>query len=292
MKTSFHRQTTSDNLILQGLLYEPEQKTNKLILHIHGMAGNFYENRFLDYMAKTFTKNGYAFLAVNTRGHDYIADFPIAGDKEDDIRIGNVFEKFEECVLDIKCWMDFAAKKFSQITLQGHSLGCSKVVYYLSETKDKRVKNLSLASPTDMVGMIERWSGSKQTAELSKKRVSEGKGEEIFPKVLGDWAYLSASTYLNFVTRGNSIDIFNTYAKHTRSIALESIKIPTLAFFGTGDDICITKTPKEALEIIKSKAKNCPKFDIEVIKDAPHSYFNHEQEVTDLILNWLKNTNS
>src|SRR3989344_860743 len=111
MKTEFLRTTTEDKLILQGIIYSPDQPTNKEILHIHGMAGNFYENRFLDAMAKTLTDNGWAFLAPNTRGHDFIADFPVEGDKEEFKRVGNVFEKFEECVLDIKCWMDFAEKR-------------------------------------------------------------------------------------------------------------------------------------------------------------------------------------
>jgi predicted alpha/beta-fold hydrolase len=95
MNTSFIRITTEDQLILQGLIYRPEQETKKAYLHIHGMAGNFYENRFLDSMAEQLTKSGYAFLAINTRGHDIIADFPLVGSEEKFKRIGDAFEKFE-----------------------------------------------------------------------------------------------------------------------------------------------------------------------------------------------------
>lgn len=288
MKIRFLRQMTEDKLILQGLLYEPEQATDKLILHIHGMSGNFYENGFLDYMAKTFTDKGWAFLAPNNRGHDYIAYILLAGNEEDDKKIGNTFEKFEECISDIKAWMDFAQEQgFTEIVLQGHSLGCSKVAYYLAETKDKRIKKLVLASPSDMVAMAENWTHHKEMMELAKKWAKEGKALDILPKILNDWAYLSAQTYLDFFTRGNPIDVFNTYNKSASSKSLEGITIPTLAFFGSGKDSFFTKTPEETLKIIKSKAKNCPKFDIKVIKNAPHSYFGYEQEVADLIKDWV-----
>lgn len=288
MKTRFIRVTTEDKLILQGLLYEPDQKTDKVVLHIHGMAGNFYENKFLDAMAKTFTDNGWAFLTPNNRGHDYIADLPIAGNKEDSKRIGNVFEKFEECVLDVKCWMDFAQQQgFTEIVLQGHSLGCSKVAYYLSQTGDQRVKKLVLASPADMVGLAERWPDHKEMMELSKEWVKEGKGRQILPKLLEDWCYLSAETYLDFHTRGNPIDVFNTYDKEAPSKTLEDIAVPTLAFFGDVKEAYIANMAKDALDIIKSKAKKAPSFEMAVIEGASHGYFAHEQEAADLILKYL-----
>lgn len=287
MKTSFLRQTTDDKLVLHGLLYEPDEPTKKLILHIHGMSGNFYENRFLDFMAKTFTDNDWAFLAPNNRGHDFIADIPVAGNKEKFKRIGNSYEIFEECILDIKTWMDFAEKKgFSEIVLQGHSLGCSKVVYYFVKTLDKRISKLVLASPSDMVGLFESPSDHKNLLSLSKKMLLEGKGDEFLPKLIWGWYSLSAKTYLDFSERDNPIDIFNTYDKNKESV-LAKIKIPVLAFLGEKDDAAILPI-KEALAVIKKKAKNAPRFDTEVIEGAPHSYFGHEQEVADLIINWVK----
>lgn len=289
MKTEFTRITTEDKLILQGILYEPDQKTDKLILHIHGMSGNFYENRFLDSMAKTFTGNGFAFLAPNTRGHDFIADIPISGDKEDFKRIGNTFEKFEECVLDIKAWMDYAEKQgFSQIVLQGHSLGCPKIAYYFSQTKDPRIQKLVFASPADMVGIAEKWPDHNEMLKISKEWISTGKGREILPKLFDGWSYLSADTYLDFHTRGNPIDSFNIYDKEVPSKTLEAINLPALAFFGSIDAAYLTDSPQESLDIIKSKAKNAPQFDTEVIEGASHSYFAHEQEAADLILDWIK----
>lgn len=289
MKTTFIRATTDDKLILQGLLCEPKKNTNKIILHIHGMAGNFYENRFLDSMAKTFTDNGWAFLSPNTRGHDYIADFPLAGAKEKYERVGNFREKFEECIYDIKSWMDCVESKgYKDVVLQGHSLGAVKVVYYLGKTNDKRVNKLVLASPPDMVGLAEAESNHKELLTLSKKMIKNGKGNEILPKLLWNWYYLSAKTYTDFCQRDNPIDVFNTYNKEKFSI-ISKITVPTLAFFGSKDDAVIMPV-KEALGVIKNKAKNCPQFDTRIIDGAPHSYFKHEDEMAEQIINWIINS--
>ena len=287
MKTRFLRRPTKDKLILQGLFFEPDKNTSKVILHLHGMAGNFYENRFLDSMAKVFTKNSWGFLTVNTRGHDFIADFPLVGKAEKHKRMGNVYEKFEECILDIETWMNFLeAEGYKEIILQGHSLGAVKAVYYLAKKQDKRVSKLILASPPDMIGLAEEDSGYQQMMKLSKKMIKQGKGDEILPEKLWDWYYLSARTYVDFGERGKPIDVFNTYDKNKSSI-LANIIIPTLAFFGSKDGAAILPI-KEALEVIKGKAKKCPQFDIGVITEAPHSYFGHEDEVVSRIIGWLK----
>lgn len=231
MKTEFHRVVTKDKLILQGLLHKPEISKNKAILHIHGMAGNFYENRFLDSMTNYFTKNGLSFLTINTRGHDFIADFPLASKEEKFKRVGNVWEKFEECVLDIEPWINFLeGEGYKEIILQGHSLGSVKAVYYLVRKKDKRVSKLILASPPDMIGLAEEGKGHRRIMKLAKRMVKQGKGDQILPEKLWDWYYLSAKTYLDFGERDKPIDIFNTYDKNKPSI-LANVKVPTLAFF-------------------------------------------------------------
>ncbi|MFA5966986.1 MAG: alpha/beta fold hydrolase [Patescibacteria group bacterium] len=286
MNAEFIRFTTEDKLILQGIIYRPNNSSEKAYLHIHGMAGNFYENRFLDAMAKELTDNCYAFMSINTRGHDYIADFPIAGPEEKSKKIGDAYEIFEECLLDIKPAIDYLQKHgYKEIILCGHSLGAVKVAYYITKTQDQRVNKLILMSPPDMVGLTEKENDSEKTMEQAKKMVSEGKGNELLPGLLWGWYYLSANTYLNFSVRDNPIDIFNTYDKAKLSL-LSEIRIPTLAFLGEKDDAAIM-SPREALEIMKSKATQAPIFDIDIIPSAPHSYFSHEREMVQKIVSWL-----
>lgn len=286
MNTEFIRLTTEDKLILQGIIYKPLNQADKAYLHIHGMAGNFYENRFLDAMVKELTGAGYSFLSINTRGHDVIADFPVAGSEEAYKRIGNTYETFEQCLLDIKTAIDYLVQnRYSEIILCGHSLGAVKAAYYVAKTQDHRIKKLILMSPPDMVGLAEKENYHENLLNQAKNLIAQNKGEEILPIKIWDWYYLSANTYVNLSSRDCPVDIFNTYDKNKPSLLAE-IKIPTFAFLGSKDDAAIMPQ-KEALEIIKSKAVNVPRFDIDIINDAPHSYFGKETEMAKRIVGWL-----
>lgn len=287
MNANFLRITTEDKLILQGILYLPDTKTQRAYLHIHGMGGNFYENRFLDIMAEELTHDGYSFMSINTRGHDIIADFPVAGSEEKYKRVGNAYEKFGECLLDIKPAIDYLEKEgYSEIILCGHSLGAVKVVYYMAKTQDQRIKKLILMSPPDMVGLAEKESYHQGILEQAKKMILEGHGDELLPIKIWDWYHLSANTYVDLNSRDYPVDIFNTYDKSRPSL-LREVRILTLAFLGGRDDAAILPL-KEALEIIKNKAVNAPRFDIDIVEDAPHSYFGKEKEMTKKITDWLK----
>jgi predicted alpha/beta-fold hydrolase len=66
----FVETTTEDDLILQGIIAEPKKKTKSAVLHIHGMAGNFWENDFIKTMISDYPANGHTFLTVETRGSE------------------------------------------------------------------------------------------------------------------------------------------------------------------------------------------------------------------------------
>jgi len=148
----FVKTTTEDNLIFQGLLAEPDNKTDTAILHIHGMSGNFWENGFIKDMIKKYPENNITFLTGENRGSELLRWFKMPDKK--DILLGDAYEIFEDCVKDIQSWVDFLKNKgYTKIHLQGHSLGCAKIAYYLSLNKDKIIKSLIFISPSDMIGL-------------------------------------------------------------------------------------------------------------------------------------------
>ncbi len=194
-----------DGIELVGLLYEPElqdgARAEKVLVHVHGMAGNFYENLFLDFMAHTLTEAGIAFLAFNNRGCEFAKDLTkIEGNKRNFARIGNAREIFEDCVVDIKAAIDFvASKNFSQIHLSGHSLGAPKVAYYVAETKDNRLSSVVFMSPSDMVGLIRSDKNYQRDIEMARQMCADGKGDEMLPfPVLWDNTPLSAKNIYQF----------------------------------------------------------------------------------------------
>ena len=123
MKGEYVRIWTEDGIELQGLFCESKTASNKAILHIHGLAGNFYENRFIDYIADEIVNRGYNFLTVNTRGHDYLSDFLKKSDHElTYVQIGCMHEILKECVFDIRGWINFLSDRgCSKIALEGHT---------------------------------------------------------------------------------------------------------------------------------------------------------------------------
>src|SRR5260221_2212530 len=127
------RITALDGLELHGILYEPQTKSDRVVVHINGWTGNFYENVFLDYIAQACVANNVSFLSFNTRGAGHIQEFlNKKNNTVEYVKIGGSLEKFEDCLVDIKAVLKFLQKRnYHDIILEGHSTGCQKAVYYM-----------------------------------------------------------------------------------------------------------------------------------------------------------------
>jgi pimeloyl-ACP methyl ester carboxylesterase len=290
MKMSFHRIYTQDGLELHGLLYKPDFDTKSVVAHIHGMAGNFYENKFLDSLAEILTNNNIAFCPFNNRGNGHITTFiKKVNDKIDYIRVGNAYEKFEDCLIDIKAHIDFLEnQEFTNIHLCGHSLGAPKVVYYLGKSQDKRIKSLILLSPSDMLGLV-RDNKQRFEEEIieARKLVKEGKGNILLSKEVWDEYPISANTYLNFFDDDSEADVLNFHKPDDEFKILSLISQPIFAVMGRKDDVLIVPI-EEIMETIKKKATSSQKCEYEILGDATHDYRGFEQQLAEAVLNWIK----
>lgn len=285
MKIEFCRTNTKDELRLDGLLFGPEKVAEMAVLHIPGRAGNFYANGFLDVMARIYTDNGFALLSVNTRGHDHIADFRI-GATQQIKRIGQAFEIFEECIFDIGAWIDFLKSKgYKKIILQGHSQGAAKIIYFLNKNLLPEIIATVLMSPADASGLLRKYAPEKfvHDLELAKKMIADGRGEELLPKKIRNWYYISAKTYANEMG-GKDADIFPIFDNGDFR-KLESAKIPILAFYGENEDTLINSAQKDS-EIIALHLKN-EKSKTFIINNADHTYFGKEEEMVQAIIGWI-----
>ncbi len=290
MKTSFHRILTEDNLELAGLLYQPDSVSEKILVHVHGMAGNFYENKFLDFIAQTLTSKGVAFFAFNNRGCELIKDlYKIENRKRNITRVGNAYEIFEDSAIDIKAAIDFVSSKgFSKIHLSGHSLGAPKVAYYVAEGGDKRLASVLFLSPSDMVGLTSSDKNYKRDLFAAQQMVDEGKGEELLPfPVLWDQVPLSAKTYISLGSKDSKVAIFNFHDPKDTLPVLSKITIPTIAIMGRKDDALVISI-EETMERIKKAMSASLKVETNMLGDADHGYNNHEQQLADAINIWIQ----
>ncbi len=289
MKTSFHRIYTNDGLELHGLLHEPNNESRTVLAQVHGMAGNFYENKYLDSLADTLTKNNIAFSPFNNRGNGHITTFVKKNnDKIEYIKAGNAYERFEDCLIDIKSHIDFLESQgFTNIHLSGHSLGAPKVVYYLAKSQDKRIKSLILLSPADMVGLIKDNEQSLKEETIEAERLlDQGKGNNLLSKEIWDEYPISANTYLNFFGNDSEIGVLNFHKKDDDFKALSLIKQPIFTVMGRKDDVLIVPI-EEIMKTIKEKAISSQKCEYNILGEATHDYRGFEQGLADCVLDWL-----
>jgi len=286
MKTSFQRIITKDNLELHGLLFEPERKTNNALIHVHGWVGNFYENKFIDYIAKEAASKGFAFLTFNNRGAGIINDFiKRKKTKVDYARIGGSLEEFKDCIFDIKAVVDFLSKKgYKKIVLQGHSLGCQKATFYKYKTKDKRIKGLILLAPVDDVAFTKSALKDKYKKALKTARamVKKGKGNNPVPRWMAFYPLLDASMFLNVADPESASGRIFDFSGKLKEI--KNVNCPILVTFGSKDNY--QAKPEEKLKILRESVEGC---NVKLVKNADHKFVDFEGKLSKLIANWLKN---
>ena len=289
MKVSLKRIITEDGLELVGLLYEPETESKEILVHIHGMAGNFYENKFIDFIAKTLTDNGISFFTFNNRGSECIKDFiKIENGEREIARIGSTYERFEDCILDIKAGIDFVEKNgFSRIHLSGHSLAGSKVAYYCSKTNDVRLSSVIFLSPADMVGLAKQDSNYERDIQMADKMISEGRGGELLPFEVWDNCCLTANTFINLSSDKSDVSIFNLYNPEDKLTTLSKINIPSITIMGRKDE-ALSVPIDNLMDRVKSAMVSSPKVETKILGDADHGYTNYEQELADIIRGWIE----
>lgn len=281
---------TSDGIELQG--FWMNQKSNVAVFHSHGTAGDFYTHKFIEIEGERLAANNISFLTANNRGHDVYADLRkhINGHIEW-TQIGGAFERFTDCTYDIGAWINFLEEQgIKKVILQGHSLS-QKLIYYLDQTNDPRIIAQIHISPCNDAGYMYFLLGKQKYKEVNQKIhsiVKEGKGRVMLPKKLWVVAPMSAAAYADYLTEegiGNIFPYHNDVSVKWKM--LSNMRVPLLAVYG-GADSFIKPSIKEATALFKEKAKNSVDVTTQIINNAPHSYVEYEEQLVDIIEDWVK----
>lgn len=292
MFAEYVRAWSKDKIELHGLLCEPKTKVDAVVLHVHGTAGNFYENRFIDAVAERLVANKFSFLTGDNRGRDYISDFLKKTENGlSSVRIGSSYEIFEETIYDIGGWIDFLHNRgYKRIILEGHSTGALKITYYQSQIQDDRVAGMILMSPSDDIGLQKHSLGKKfeESIRIAEDMIKKGKEKEFVPDWICDFP-ISASSYLNQFGSQSRVGLFRFSDPEFRFKELNSIICPILAFFGTEKEAVLGNVD-EALTQIKKNVSSSVPCKTSKIPGARHSYRGYEESVAYLIVNWLLET--
>ncbi len=128
---------TEDKAELVGLLHKGIE-TKKVIISVHGMTSDCLKKRD-DIIAKSMTEAGIDYFSFNNRGHDVISYLSKEINNEyTKQKSGTAFEDVEDSYYDIKAAIDKMCEKgYEEMYLQGHSLGCTKIVYAYNRLKEQ-----------------------------------------------------------------------------------------------------------------------------------------------------------
>jgi len=288
-KISLHKAYSTDGIELDSILFEPLMRTKKIIIHVHGKEGNFVQNHFVSILGNRYAENGYAFLTFNNRGHDYIADL-IKKTSTGFIweQGGSVYDILEDSQYDIQGVIDYVTDLgFEEIILQGHSLGPHKICYYIVNNPKHKVSKIILLTTADVRyqfdSMVPEWEKYSLTA---KRLVDEGKGRELMPVKLWSNCPISAASFWNYTNPNNNSFVFNGTHPENDYKNFNKVTLPILVV-NPDNDVATGIKQEKAIQLLKERtaSKNFQAF---IIKNCTHGFLSKEEELADVILNWLK----
>ena len=245
--------------------------------------GNFWQNRFLDVLALEYNNNDISLLTFNLTCHDCISEGYINNDEFQ--YIGGSISDFNTCLEDIGAAVKFARQHSDNIILQGHSLGCDRVLHYLISKGS--TYPFILLSPCDSYQLQMKWL-SNETVEKQIKRLEN----EKIKSVIFDW--LDEKEY-----GVKSSDEFY-YLPITRNALLSIMKGPpfylmrldkprdfyldqsAIVYIG-GLDSLQASLSSEMFEYLDSRIENMKKI---YFKGGKHDLENCESEVATSLAKW------
>ncbi|MEK6959093.1 MAG: alpha/beta fold hydrolase [archaeon] len=271
--------TTKDHFRLHGFLFKSKGKNKRLLIHQHGMTGNFFTWKVLQMLSKNLNDTGTDLFSANNRGFGFITSFY----KENGNRkkIGSALEKFEDCLKDIEAAIEAGRKMgYKEFVLSGHSTGCQKIAHYMYKKKNPRVKALLLLAPADDYNLQMTRQGKRFPEAIKIAKEEARKENGTLPKWIHDF---SPKRYLSVADLKNAEARLFDYSGEMKEFS--KIRVPMLAIFGSKETPTQIK-PKKMLEILGEKSKTL--LVTAEIKGANHGFTKKEKELCNCITLFLK----
>ncbi|MBO4815373.1 MAG: hypothetical protein J5507_00035 [Clostridia bacterium] len=280
-----------DKVELVGLLHKPNVETNEVVISIHGMQSNCFKKRE-DILARTINDSQIAYFAFNNRGTE-IACYTKKTNGEKILNGGSAYEDILECYFDIKGAIDKMVELgFTKIHLQGHSLGCTKIIYAYNKLKSENYENLVLIKSIILLSLVDLPDLQKYDLGEEKynrmlnfaiQKEKEGKEMDLMPYDSFDHP-ISVKTYLRYYRDNKEIDFARFTDKSYTYPEINNINIPL--FLRWGEDDLVIQNLEELIEELKTKIK-ISKLDIGYIKQTDHGYTNKEEKLGKQIVRFL-----
>ncbi len=295
-KPEFIEFQTKDGLTLPGLLYRGN-KDKSVVIYLHGNSSSsiFYDEVKNRPLVSALAKKNISTLYFNNRGAHIIKKLYVRhGKKEERKRFGMAYEKIKECIADIDGAISFLKKHgYRKFYLAGASTGANKICVYNFYKPKNAVEKYILLCGGDDTGIYYHTLGKSKFWKLfaeAKRKIKAKRGEEIVKEMLPD-NFFSYAGFFDIANPDGDYNVFPFY-EVLRKVKLstkplfrhfKSIKKPALVVYGDQDEYAWGNVPK-IVEILKSYQ---PKLVYRIIKGADHGFKNHEEQLANIIANWL-----
>lgn len=281
-----------DGVELSGLLYNQNNKTNRVILAIHGMGSNCFKKRD-EIIAKHSNEKNIDYFCFNNRGSELVKYLRKNIDGESEKELGgmsfeDVLEGYEDIVGAI---LKLKELGYTDIFLQGHSLGCTKIVYTYNQLKDedsdllKNIKSVILLSLVDIPNAIKIYLKEKlpEYINLAQEKINNGEAFSFMPRDCFIHP-ISPKTFLRYAQNNQDIDFINPM-KDSKLEKLNNVDVPLFMRWGTENDMIMEKADVYVEQIRNLISNN--NTDINYVEGANHSYEEKENEVATQIVEFI-----
>lgn len=284
----------TDGVNLEGILYKASSNiSEKIILSVHGMTSNCFKKRDIE-IAKKANEKGIDYFAFNNRGSEIVKYIEketegqpakeLAGTAYEDVLEG--YEDIVGAIIKLK------ELGYKNIYLQGHSLGCTKIVYTYNELINndeteilENIKGVILLSLVDIPMALKVYlrDNFKQYLDYAEKLEYENKIYEMMPRKSFIHP-ISVKSFLRYARDNKDIDFAN-YGKDNELEKLNNIQVPLFMRWGNDNEMIIQQADELSTmvnNIITNENKN-----IDYIDGANHSYTGKEKELAEQIVEFV-----
>ena len=280
---------TEDEIELVGLLERPTNPTKRVVISVHGMQSNCLKRRE-DILSKEISNAGVAYFAFNNRGAELMT-YTRKTTGEKILNGGSVYEDVLDGYYDIKGAINKMLELgYTDIYLQGHSLGCTKIVYTYNKLKNennvKNIKGIMLLSLVDIPDCQKYDLGNKyvEMMEYAENKGKEGKLNDLMPIESFDHP-ICVRSYLRYFKYNKDIDFARFWDKDYNFKELNNIQIPLFLRWGNVHDL-VVQNLDDLIKFLKSKIQN-EKLDIGYIDGADHGYTGKEETLAKEIISFI-----
>ena len=282
----------TDGVDLKGFIYKSKEKTQKILISVHGMATNCIKQRD-EKIAEKLNELNIDLLVFNNRGHDLISYIKKENKEKKEIA-GTSYEEISECYNDILGAIKYSKKNgYDEIYLMGHSLGSTKIVYaynkFLKENTDivGKIKGIILLSLVDIptASRIYLQDNFPAIVTYAKNMKKEGMENQLMPEKSFIHP-ISVKTFLRYTIENDDINFARFSDNLYNFEELNNIKVPLFMRWGNNKELILQKAD-ELCKFLQSKIKN-EHLDIGYIDEANHNYSGKEEILANEITKFIK----